>query len=162
MLRCLRQIHSTIHLSSSVYQEPEQSMRIIRRRSQYVHHPLGCARIRQPNHFRQHAGNIVRSSCLINPSNFSRVSVQTPGYIYLSSIYSWPLPPKWTHQTLPSRPLSLPLRPSRVSDIVLSPVSIVFRGSSLALPAPLRPRIVCSLRRHRRLHYPLSVSASYH
>ena len=134
-------------------------MRIIRRRSQYVHHPWGCARLRQPNHFRQHAGNIVQSSCLINPSNFSRVSVQTPGYIYLSSIYFWPLPPKWINQTLSSRPQSLPLRLSRVSDIVLSRLSIVFRGSSLALPAPLRIRIVCFRRRHRRLHYPLSVSS---
>ena len=136
-------------------------MRIIQRRSQHVHHPWGCARRRQPNHFRQHAGNIVRSSCLINPSNFSRVSVQTPGYIYLSSIYSWPLPPKWTNQTSPSRPKSLPLRPSRASDKVLLRFFIVFRKSSLALPAPLLRRTVCKHRRHRRLHYPLFVSAIY-
>ena len=128
-------------------------MRIIQRRSQHVHHPWGCARRRQPNHFRQHAGNIVQSSCLINPSNFSRVSVQTPGYIYLSSIYSWPLPPKWINQTLSSRPLSLPLRPSSVSDSVLSRFSSSFEVLRLHYPL-LHASGSCAFHGFaRRLHY---------
>ena len=117
--------------------------------------PLGVRAPSPTDHFRQHAGNIVQSSCLINPSNSSRVSVQTPGYIYLSSSYSWPLPPKWINQTLSSRPLLLPLRPSSVPDIVFLRLSSFFEILRLHYPILITSGSCAFPGFARRLHYQL-------
>ena len=69
------------------------------------------------------------------------------------------MPPKWTNQTSPSRPIRfLSARHASLTSCFRD-FFIVFRESLLALPAPHLRRTVRKHRRHRRLHYPLFVSA---